>query len=109
MTLLIKNATSGKTALMKMQKILRGFGATSFGCMEDFERCEVIVQFQWRDHRVSIKASSRGYAAAWLKEHPWTPRARCTRPEHEAKVLKQGQLAVYVYLAGLAQRANHSG
>jgi hypothetical protein len=28
------------------------------------------VQFEYRGREVSVKASIRGYAAAWLKEHP---------------------------------------
>jgi hypothetical protein len=36
MTLPYETATSGKNAIAEMQRILRAFGATSFGVMEDF-------------------------------------------------------------------------
>ena len=49
MTLPYENATSGKNAIQEMQKLLRTFGASSFGVMEDFEKGDVIVQFQWPD------------------------------------------------------------
>jgi hypothetical protein len=98
MSLPYENATSGKAAIDEMQKILRAFGAASFGCMEDFEKGEVMVQFTWRERRVTIKASSKGYAARWLKEHPWTFRTKGTTIDHERKALKIGQVAVYSIL-----------
>lgn len=93
-----ENATSGKAAVDDMQKLLRGFGASSFGCMEDFDKGEVIVQFEWRGRRVTIQASSKGYAAAWLRRHPYSFRMRGTRTDHERKALKIGQTAVYSIL-----------
>lgn len=98
MTLPYENATSGKNAVDEMQRILRGFGAASFGVMEDFEKGEVIVQFLWRDRPVSIRASVKGYAAAWLREHPHSSRTKSSKPDHEKKALKQGQIAVYSIL-----------
>lgn len=93
-----ENATSGKNAVEEMQKILRGFGASSFGCMEDFDKGEVIVQFVFRERPVTVKASSKGYAAAWLKLHPYTGRTRGSKTDHERKALKIGQVAVYSIL-----------
>ena len=93
-----ENATSGKSALDDMQKLLRGFGASSFGSMEDYEHGEVIVQFTHQERRVTIKASSRGYAAAWLKHHPYTHRTRATQRDHEVKARAIGQVAVYSIL-----------
>lgn len=98
MTLPYENATSGKTALTDMQKILQAFGAASFGCMENFADGEVIVQFRWRSRDVVIKASARGYAAAWLKHHPYGPRTRGMKADHEKRALKIGQTAVYSIL-----------
>lgn len=98
MTLPYENATSGKAAVSEMQKILRGFGASSFGVMEDFDAGEVIVQFLWRDRRVTIKASWKGYAAAWLRHHKSTPRSRLSDNERQQKALKQGEIAVYSIL-----------
>jgi hypothetical protein len=93
-----ENATSGKNAVADMQKLLQSFGAQRFGVMEDFERGEVIVQFTWRERNVSIKASFKGYAAAWLKHHPMTSRTHGTRQAYEQRALKQAQLSVYSIL-----------
>jgi hypothetical protein len=43
---------------------------------------------------VSLEASWRGYAAAWLKLHPYGQRTRGTRHDHEQKALKQAQTSV---------------
>ena len=98
MNLPYENATSGKTAVSEMQKILRAFGASSFGIMEDFDRGEVIAQFVWRGRNVTIKASWKGYAIAWIKHNPIRPRSRLTRVEHERKALQQAEISVYSIL-----------
>lgn len=81
-----------------MQRILRTFGASSFGVMEDFAAGEVIVQFVWRDRRVTIKASAKGYAAAWLKHHPWNYRMKVSGKQHEQRAMKQANISVYSIL-----------
>lgn len=98
MALPYENASSGKQAISDIQKILRGFGATSFGFMEDFSTGDLLVQFEWRTRRVSLRASAKGYAAAWLKQHPWTTRMRVTKQQHETKALAIGKVAVYSIL-----------
>jgi hypothetical protein len=97
-TLPYENATSGKTAVADMQKILRGFGASSFGVMENFTEGDVIVQFEWHERRVTIKANFKGYAAAWLRHHPWTYRTKVSKIEHERRALKQAEISVYSIL-----------
>jgi len=57
MSLPYENASSGKSAIDDMAKLLRVFGASSFGTMEDFAAGKVIVQFEHRGRRVSIEAS----------------------------------------------------
>lgn len=98
MTLPYENATSGKNAAAEMQKILKSFGASSCGVMEDFGAGEVIVQFQWRERQVTIKASFKGYAAAWLRHHPRKARSRLPDADRNQKALKQAELAVYSIL-----------
>lgn len=98
MPLPYENATSGKSAVDDMQKLLRGFGASAFGVMEDFDKGEVIVQFTWHERRISIKANVKGYAAAWLRQHPWTFRMKVTRIQHERRAMKQANLSVYSIL-----------
>jgi hypothetical protein len=97
-TLPYENATSGKNAVAEMQKLLQGFGAQSFGVMEDFERKEVIVQFTYRTRQITIKASAAGYAAAWLRAHPWNYRMRGNANEHQKKAVTQAQTSVYSIL-----------
>ena len=98
MSLPYENATSGKGALDEMRKILVGFGASSFGSFEDFSAGKVVVQFEYRARRVSIEASFKGYAVAWLKAHPWTYRMKITGKQHEARAMKIAQVAVWSVL-----------
>ena len=92
------NASSGQKALSEMQKILRHFGCNKFGSMVDDENGELLVQFEWKQRQVTVKASYRGYAAAWLKENPWTHRRHCTKIEHERKAMEIGSVAIYSVL-----------
>jgi hypothetical protein len=89
-----ENATSGGGALEDIRKVLTKFGCTRFGTMTDNERGELMVQFSHRGRDVTAKASYRGYAAAWLREHPYGPRTRGTKVAHEAKALKQAEISV---------------
>ena len=98
MSLPYENATSGNNAVQEIQKILRGFGCGKFGTGEDFDTGELFIQFEHQGRMVHLKASARGYAAAWLKEHPHGPRIKATRAEHEAKALHIGGIAVYSIL-----------
>lgn len=98
MSLPYENATSGDKAIGDMQKILRHFGCNKFWSMQDDDAGEVMVQFEYRGRQVSVKASYKGYAAAWLKEHPYTSRTRATRVEHERKAMAIASVAVYSVL-----------
>ena len=98
MSLPYENATSGAKALNEAQTALRRFGCARFGVMEDWDKGAVVVQFHWRGRDVSIEASWRGYAAAYLEEHPWSYRMRRTKAEHEAKALAQASVSVYSVL-----------
>ena len=46
----------------------------------------------------SVKASTKGYAAAWLKEHPYSNRTRGTSAQHQRKALDIASVAVYSIL-----------
>lgn len=98
MSLPYENATSGNNAINEIQKMLRGFGCNKFGTGEDFATGELFIQFEHRDRMVMLKANAKGYAAAWLNQHPYGPRIRCTRADHEAKALRIGGIAVYSIL-----------
>ena len=94
MTLPYENATSGDAALGEIRKVLTKFGCARFGTMTDTEAGELIVQFSYRGMDVTARASYRGYAAAWLKEHPYTTRTRGTKADHERKAMKQAEISV---------------
>ena len=67
--------------------------------MMDFDTKEIMVQFKYRDRHVLVRASWQGYAAAWLKEHPYNPsRHRMNKVAYERKALDVGQVAVYSIL-----------
>ena len=89
-----ENATSGDKALAELSTILTRFGCSRFGTMTDNEAGELIVQFSYRQRDVSVKASFRGYAAAWLKSNPYSHRMRCSRQQHEAKAVQQARISV---------------
>ena len=95
MSLPYEKASSGDRAVADMQKILRSFGCNKFGTMLDYDSGELLVQFEHHGRQVCLKASYKGYAAAWLKHHPWGPRSRRTRGEHEQRALEVGSIAVY--------------
>lgn len=98
MALPYENSSSGKRAIEDIQKILRQFGCNKFATGEDFETGELFVQFEHRERLIHLKASAKGYAAAWLREHPYSQRMRCTRAEHEQRALEIGGVAVYSVL-----------
>lgn len=98
MSLPYENSTSGEKALVEIQKILRGFGCTQFGTMIDEEKKSLMVQFKYRNRLVQVEASASGYAAAWLKAHPYTHRMRCNRVEHEQRAMAQAEISIYSIL-----------
>jgi hypothetical protein len=98
MTLPYANSTSGEKALGEIQKLLRGFGCNKFGSMVDDIAGEIMVQFEYRGRPVSVKASMKGYAAAWLRENPYSQRMRSTKVEHERKAMDIASVAVYSIL-----------
>ena len=98
MKLPYENSTSGEKAVQDIQKILRTFGCAKFGHMMDYEKGELLVQFECRNYPVSVKASIHGYAAAWLKHHPYGHRMQCSKIDHERKAMAIGSTAVYSIL-----------
>jgi hypothetical protein len=85
--------TSGAKARDEVTRILRRFGCESVGFMDDFEKAEVLLAFTHRGRPVQLRASARGWAQMFLKEHPWNPRRRGSRVDHEQAVLRQGHVA----------------
>lgn len=98
MSLPYENSSAGTKALHETEKLLRTFGCTSFGSMMNFDDGILIVQFEWRGRQVQVKASIQGYAAAWLREHPYSSRMRASKIEHERTAKTIGGIAVYSIL-----------
>lgn len=98
MALPYENASSGAKAMDEIQKILQRFGCSSFGHMTDFHEGKLIVQFKYGDMPISVEASFKGYAAAWLLENPWSSRKQCKQSEWEKRALDKGNVAVYSIL-----------
>ncbi len=98
MTLPYSSATSGDKALGDLQKILRAFGCNRFGSMLDDDKGELLVQFSYRGRDISVKASSKGYAQAWLNQNPYSHRKRVTKTEWERRALEIGSIAIYSIL-----------
>ena len=78
--------------------MLKQFGCTKFATGEDFDTGELFIQFEHRGRMVSLTASAKGYAAAWLKENPWNSRRKTSKADHESKALDIGSTAVYSIL-----------
>lgn len=95
MTVPYEGATSGGKARDEIVKLLRRFGCESVGFMDDFEDHSVLLAFKHRSRPIQLRASARGWAAMWLKEHPYNyARTRKTKTEHEQAALKQGDIAI---------------
>lgn len=95
MALPYENATSGEKAAADLQKILHRFGCDRFGTMVDHGEGILICQFSYRGRDVMVKASIHGYAAALLKEHPHSNRARMSLKAYESKAKETASIAVY--------------
>lgn len=98
MKLPYEGATSGERAYQDIEKILQRFGCDQIGKMINTREGSLLIQFEHRGRQVSLKASLKGYAAMWIKEHPWSQRQRCTRVDHERKALELASVAVYSIL-----------
>jgi hypothetical protein len=96
-TLPYETATSGERALGEIEKMLQGFGCESFGSMMNYAEGVRFVQFEYRGREVRVKASAKGYAAAWLRLHPYKAsgygKTRVTLAKHQEKALAIGAVA----------------
>ena len=94
MALPYSNAKSGSKAIAETQKMLKQFGCTKFATGEDFDTGELFIQFEHHGRMVNMRASGKGYAAAWLKENPWTRRRQASKQQWESKALEIGSIAI---------------
>lgn len=94
MTVPYANATSGMKARDEITKTLQRFGCESVGFMDDFAESSVLLAFKHRGRQVHLRASAKGWAAMYLKEHPWSYQRKSSANEWEESALKQGLVAV---------------
>jgi hypothetical protein len=88
------NATSGVSARDEISKLLRRFGCAQIGFMDNYEEHEVLLQFEHRGRHMRLRASARGWAALYLKEHPYNYRHKGGEQQHRDKALAQGHVAI---------------
>ena len=88
------STSTGTKAREEILKILRRFGCTSVGFMDEFDTKTVILAFVWRERQIQLRASAQGWANAYLRESPWTMSRHSTKAEWEQKALDQGMIAV---------------
>lgn len=93
-TLPYSHATSGTKAIAEIQKMLKHFGCTKFATGEDYETGELFIQFEHFGRMIHMKANGKGYAAAWLKENPWSYQRKLNKEQWEAKALEIGSIAI---------------
>lgn len=92
-TLPYEGASAGERALSELQRTLAKFGCQQFGTMTDMEHGETIVNFRWRDRNVSLRASWKGYAEAYLRAHK-PPRYGSLKTKAEQRAIAQAQVSV---------------
>ena len=98
MALPYENTTSGEKALGEIQRVLRTFGCNKFGNWSDEAEGTLTIQFEYRGRAVSVKASTKGYAAAWLKEHPFNSNHRYSLSRHHERAKEVAAVAIYSVL-----------
>ena len=87
-------ATSGASARDEITKILRRFGCSNVGFMDDYERHEVLLAFEHRGNRVQFRASAQCWANMYLRENPWTTRRSLRKEAYERDALDRGLIAI---------------
>lgn len=88
------NATSGVAARTEITNILRRFGCSNVGFMDDYQNHEVLLAFEHRGNRVQLRASAKGWAAMYLRAEPWNQNRRSTQHDYEQAALDKGLVAV---------------
>lgn len=87
-------ASSGTAARGEITAILKRFGCSSIGFMDDFDHHELLLAFTHHGRNVQLRASARGWAAMYLKANPWNRRRALTQAGYERDALERGMIAV---------------
>ena len=88
-----ETAGSGK-ARDEIVRLLQGFGASSVGFMDEFDKHEVVLAFVYRGRNVQLRASAEGWAQMYLRAKPWSTRRAVDKKAYEKRALDQGMWAV---------------
>ena len=92
------SATSGERAKEQTVRILRQFGCSGVGFMDNFREHSTQLVFIWRDREVSMKISAQGWANMFLRENPWNSRRHVAEQLWNERALAQGEIAMYSVL-----------
>ncbi|TYL87384.1 hypothetical protein [Bradyrhizobium cytisi] len=87
-------AISGVAARDEITRLLRRFGCEQIGFMDDYQQHEVLLVFKHRGRQMQLRANAKGWAALYLKEHPYNYRHKGGEEQHNEKALAQGQVAI---------------
>jgi hypothetical protein len=87
-------ASSGVAARDEITRLLRRFGCEQIGFMDNYETHEVLLAFNHRGRQMQLRASAKGWAALYLKEHPYNYRIKRAEAQYRDDALVQGQIAV---------------
>ena len=88
------SATSGAKARDEITQLLRRFGCENVGFMDDFAEHSVLLAFRHRGRNVQLRASAKGWAQLYLKEHPWNFKRKASQEDYEQAAIRQGLIAV---------------
>ena len=95
MTVPYASATSGGKARDEIVRLLQRFGCEQVGFMDDFQDHSVLLAFRHRGRPIQLRASAKGWAQMYLKEHPFRAAyARKSRQAYEEGALRQGDIAI---------------
>jgi hypothetical protein len=89
-----ENAASGVAARDEITKLRWRFGCKSIGFLDEYEKHEVLLVFEHRSRKMQLRASAKGWAALYLKEHPYNYRHKGGEQQHRDKALAQGHVAI---------------
>lgn len=88
------SATSTRSQDETKKLLLEKLGCEEAGFYDRPGTHEVLLQFKHRGREVQLRVSAKGWAAFYLKQHPWSwSRSRGTQQEYEQAALKQGHIA----------------
>jgi len=74
----------------EIKKILRRFGCSKIGFMDDHENYTTTLYFVHRGRQVQMEASGKGWASMFLREEPWNKRRHLNQHDYEQAALNQG-------------------